>query len=136
MRKFESLLDKINKCLQKTTTCTGLQEEQIFSVNILCKYFSILGVAFAVPFLCCFQELQLLVMKKIEMVFAPLYFYLSSESVPQSFKILFQTGNINIFDIRDVFFRRYMFNLKAPFLTKKASAVKSETKFSTEAIKI
>ena len=75
-------------------------------------------------------------MKKIEMVFAPLYFYLSSESVPQSFKILFQTGNINIFDIRDVFFRRYMFNLKAPFLTKKASAVKSETKFSTEAIKI
>ena len=34
VRKFESLFDKINTCLQKTTTCIGLQADQIFSVNI------------------------------------------------------------------------------------------------------
>ena len=34
VRKFESLFYKINTCLQKTTTCIGLQVEQIFSVNI------------------------------------------------------------------------------------------------------
>ena len=34
VRKFESLFYKINACLQKTTTCIGLQEEQIFWVNI------------------------------------------------------------------------------------------------------
>ena len=33
VRKFE-LLCKINTFLQKTTTCIGLQLEQIFSVNI------------------------------------------------------------------------------------------------------
>ena len=30
----ESLLQKINTCLQKTTTCNELGAEQIFSVNI------------------------------------------------------------------------------------------------------
>ena len=34
VRTFESLLYKINTCLQKTTTCIGLRAEQIFSVNI------------------------------------------------------------------------------------------------------
>ena len=34
VRKFESLFYKINTCLQKTTTCIGLQAEQIFPVNI------------------------------------------------------------------------------------------------------
>ena len=48
---------------KKTTTCIGLQAQQIFSVNILYTYFSILGVAFAVSFLCYFQKLQLLVVK-------------------------------------------------------------------------
>ena len=32
-RKFQSLLYKINTCLQKTTTSIGLRTEQIFSVN-------------------------------------------------------------------------------------------------------
>ena len=32
--KFESLFYKINTCLQKTTTCIGLQVEQIFSANL------------------------------------------------------------------------------------------------------
>ena len=43
--------------------------------NILCKYiiyifFSILGVVFVVPFVCCFQNLQLLVVKNFEIIFA------------------------------------------------------------------
>ena len=63
VRKFGSLLHKINPCLQKTTTCIGLQAEQIFPVNIQYTYFSILGVAFAVPFLYYLQKLQLLVVK-------------------------------------------------------------------------
>ena len=62
VRKFESLFYKINTCLQKTTTCIGLQAEQIFSVNRY-AYFSILDLAFAVPFLCYFLKLQLLVEK-------------------------------------------------------------------------
>ena len=64
VRKFESLFYKINKCLQKATTCTGLRAEQIFSVNIWYTYFSILGVAFTIPFLRYFQKFQLLVVKK------------------------------------------------------------------------
>ena len=57
VRKFESLLYKINTCLQKTTTCIGLRAQEIFSVNIWYTYFSILGVAFVVLFLCYFQKL-------------------------------------------------------------------------------
>ena len=34
VRKFESLFYKTDTCFQKTTTCIGLQAEQIFSVNI------------------------------------------------------------------------------------------------------
>ena len=62
VRKCESLLYKVNRCLQKTTTCTGLRTEQIFSVNIY-MYFSVFGVVFTVIFLCYFQKLQLLDVK-------------------------------------------------------------------------
>ena len=75
-RKFQSLFYKTDTCLQKTTTCIGLQTKSIFSVNIYHTYFSILGVTFAVPFLCYFQKLQFLVEKKIEITFVALYFYL------------------------------------------------------------
>ena len=34
VKKFGSLLYKINTCLQKTTSCIGLRAEEIFSVNI------------------------------------------------------------------------------------------------------
>ena len=57
---------------------------------------------------------------------------MSSKKVSHIFKILFQTGDINIFVHRVFFFSRYV-QLKAPFLTKKASAVKSKTHFSREA---
>ena len=52
----------------------------------------------------------------------------------QIFKILFQTGYINIFVLRGVFFSRYV-QLKSSFSNeKKISAVKSETHFSRKAI--
>ena len=52
----------------------------------------------------------------------------------QIFKILFQTGDINIFVVRGVFFSRYV-QLKSSFSDKKkTSAVKSETYFTREAI--
>ena len=62
--------------LEKPTTCTGLQAEQIFLVNIYYTYFSILGMALSVPLLCYFQKLQLLVVKKFGLIFAALYFYI------------------------------------------------------------
>ena len=120
VRKFESLFYKINTCLQKTTTGIGLQAEKIFLVNIQYTYFSILGVAFMVPFLCYFQKLQLLVVKKILLIFAAVYtsIIMSSKSVSQIFKILFQTGDINIFVLRRVFLSRY-FQLKNTFSDEK-----------------
>ena len=108
LRKFEPFFYKINTYLQKATTCIGLQAEEIFSVNI--KYnFSILGW-FLRFFFCYFPKLQLLVIKKIEIKFTALLFYLCliSKKVPQIFKILFQTGNINIFVLRGIFFSRYV----------------------------
>ena len=43
--------------------------------------------------------------KSSELIFAA---FTSLKSVSQIFKILFQTGNINIFVIRNVFFSRYV----------------------------
>ena len=46
VRKFETLFYKINTCLQKTTTCIGLQAEQMFSVNIEYIHFFHFGSGF------------------------------------------------------------------------------------------
>ena len=43
---------------------------------------------------------------------------MSSKSVSQIFKILFQTGDINIFVLRGVFFSRYI-QLKSSFSEEK-----------------
>ena len=51
----------------------------------------------------------------------------------QIFKILFQTGDINIFVLRGVFFSRYV-QLKSSFSDEKTSAVKYERHFSRWAI--
>ena len=59
---------------------------------------------------------------------------MSSKNVSQIFKILFETGDINVFVIRGVFFSRYV-QLKSFFSNEKTSAVKSETEFSRQAIK-
>ena len=60
VRKSESLFYKINTFLQKITTCTGPQGEQILSVNVWYAYFFNLGRIF----LCYFQNLLLFVIKK------------------------------------------------------------------------
>ena len=57
---------------------------------------------------------------------------MSSKSVSQIFKILLQTGDINIFALRGVFFSRYV-QLKSSFsYEKKTSAVKYETHSSRQ----
>ena len=58
---------------------------------------------------------------------------MSSRSMFQIFKILFQTLDINVFVLRCVFFSRYV-QLKSSISDKKTSTVKSETNISTEAI--
>ena len=57
---------------------------------------------------------------------------MSSKSMSQIFKILFQTGDINIFVLRSVFLSRYV-QLKSSFSDKK-TAMKFETHFSRQAI--
>ena len=57
---------------------------------------------------------------------------MASKSVSQILKILFQTGDINIFVLRGVFCSRYV-PLKSSFSGKKTSAMKSRTQFSKEA---
>ena len=97
-------------------------------------YFSMLGVAFTVPFLCYFQKLQLLVVKNVwtNFLLHSNSIFMSSKSVSQIFKTLLQIGDINIFVLRNVFFSRYV-QLKSYFSDEKKTVVKSETLFSREA---
>ena len=80
--------------------------------KFICKYiphiFSILGVTFAVSFLCYFLHCTSICT--------------SSKSMSQIFKILFQTGDINIFDLRGVFFSGYV-RLKSSFPGEKNISV-------------
>ena len=59
---------------------------------------------------------------------------MNSKIVSQIFKILFQTGDINIFVLRGFFLSRYV-QLRSSFSDEK-TAVKSETHFRKEAIKV
>ena len=79
-----------------------------------------MGVDFAVPFLCYFQKLQLLVVKKMlnKFLLHCTSIFMSSKSVSQIFKILFQTGDINVFVLRGVVFSRYV-QLKSSFSDEK-----------------
>ena len=58
---------------------------------------------------------------------------MSSKSVSQIFKILFQTRGFNIFLLRGVFFSTHA-QLESSISDEKTSAVKSETHFGREAI--
>ena len=58
---------------------------------------------------------------------------MSSKSVSQIFKTYFKLEILTFFSFT-VSFLIDMFNYKAPFLTKKTPALKSETYFSREAI--
>ena len=59
--------------------------------------------------------------------------FMSSKSVSQIFKILFQTGDTDIFVRCGFFFSRHV-QLKSCFSDEKTSSVKSETHFSRETI--
>ena len=89
---------------------TGVKAEQMFSVKIYYIYiFSIFSKAFVAPFHKKILKQFLLHCTSICM---------SSKSVSQIFKILFQTGNINIFVLHGVFFGRSV-QLKSSFSDKK-----------------
>ena len=105
VRKFELLFHKINTCLQKTATCIGLQAEQIF-----CQY-RILGVVFVVPFLCYFQKLQLLVVKKFEKKICCLVLlFVWAQKVCLRFLKYYFKLEISIFLSFVVYFLVHMFN--------------------------
>ena len=86
--------------------------------NILSKYITFLnfGHGFCSSFPIYFQKLHLLVVKKFFCCI--LLLYLWAQKVFQIFKILFQSGDINIFVYRGVFFSRYV-QLKSLFSDKK-----------------
>ena len=116
MRKLESLFYKINTFLQKTTTCIALQTDQIFSVNILYTYFFNFGRGVWGSFFMLFRRAPASCHKTI--LKEPSLYYnsisMNSKSMSQIFKILFQTGDINIFVLRGFFYSRYV-ELKSSF---------------------
>ena len=74
VRKFESLLCTIYTFLHKTTTCIGLQAAKILSVNVWYTYFFNFGCG---SFTMLFPEASASSdKKKVEIIFAALYFYL------------------------------------------------------------
>ena len=137
MRKFESLFYKINTFWWKTATCIGLQVEQIFSVNIINIYFQFWGWLLRILFFFFFvisESSSSRGKNSFEIIFvACTSVCMSSKSVSQILKILFQTGDINIFALHGVFYSWYV-QLKSSFPDEKTSALKSETHFSREAI--
>ena len=126
MRKHESLFYKINTCLQKTTTHTGLQTKQIFSVKILI-FFQFWVWLLRFLFNVISRSSSFLWQKKKKnwnnffgtFFLVQFFWYLYElKSVSQIFNILFQTGNINIFALWDVAFSRSV-QLKSSFSDKK-----------------
>ena len=107
--------------------------------NILSKYiiyiFFNFGRGFCVSFPMLFPKAPASCCKKMlkQFLLHCTAIFMSSKIMSQIFKILFQTGDINIFVLRGVFFSRYV-QLKSSFSDEKTSAVKSETYFSREAI--
>ena len=81
-------------------------------------------MALAALFLYYFQTFQLCTSNRI-----------SSKSMSRVFNTLFQTKDINIFVLHGVFFTKYV-QPKASFSDGKKTAVKSETDFSREPIKV
>ena len=97
VRKFELLFYKINTRLQKTTLDCGQNKYPLWIFNINKHIFHF----WAVPFLCYFQKLQLLVIKKFWNNFCcfVILFLWAQKMCLRFLKILFQTGNINILSL-------------------------------------
>ena len=125
VRRFESLFYKIHVSktrLQKTTTCLGLRVEQIFSLSIqyIYIYIFIFGYGFCDSFSMLFPEGPGSCDKEIlrNFLLHSTSISMSSKGLSQIFKILFQTGYVNIFVLRGVVFSRYV-QLKRSFSAKK-----------------
>ena len=118
LRKFESLFYKIKAFFHKTCTCVGLQAEQIYCVSIYYTYFSVVGVALAVPFLCYFQAPPSLV-KRFWNNFCCILLNLHELKKCLRFLKSYFKVDISRFLFLAMSFLVDMFNLKTPFLTKK-----------------
>ena len=106
MRKFESFFYKISIFLQKTTTCTGLPAEQMFSVNISNIFFRFWESLLWFFFYVLPEAAASCVEKMLK------YCLLHCTSICKSSKSvsnwrLFQTEDFNIFVLHGVFFSRY-----------------------------
>ena len=110
---------KINTFLQKITTCIGLQTANIICKYITCIFFQFWMWLLRFVFYVVSKRSSFLWQKKNWIIFAALYFYLCElKSVSQTFEILFQTGDINIFVLCGVFFSIYVW-LKSCFSNEK-----------------
>ena len=114
MKKIELLFYKIDIFLQKTTTCITFHAKHIFSGSI---YFFSFGRDFCGLFSMLFPKVRASSGKKIINFCSLLYCTstcMSSKTVPQIFKVFFQTGDFNIFVLFGVFFSIYV-QLKSSF---------------------
>ena len=133
MRNFESLFYKINTFLQK-----NLLSWIADRANIICKYTTYIFFSFGCGFCGFFSMLFVKApascgKKKLNnFCWIVLSFVWAQKVCLRFLKILFQTGDVNIFVLRGVFFSGYVL-LKSSFPDEK-TAVKSETRFSGEAI--
>ena len=114
---------KFNICLPKTTTCIGLQAEQILSVNILYLYIFNFGRCFCGFFYMLFPEGPAPCDKNILNSFL-LYctsIYMISKSVSKILKIYFKLEILIFlfFVLHGVSFSRYV-QLKSSFSDKKS----------------
>ena len=106
--------------------------------NIISKYiiyiFFDFGCGFCGSFPILFPKAAAFCCKKLWTNFCCIVLlYLWAQKVSQIFKIVSQTGDINIFALCGVFFIRYV-QLKSSFLDEEKTAVKSETYFSREGV--
>ena len=133
VRKFELLFYKINTFLQKTTTCIGLQAEQIFPVNTWYTYFFNFGRGFCGSFSMLFSKVPGSLQNTWNFSCIVLLFVWAQKLCLRFLKSFLKL-EILMFLSFGVSFLVDMFNWKSYFLTKKTSLVKSETYFSREAI--
>ena len=106
---FDTTLDSVGK-FKHVGTFIGLQAEQIFSVNIKYTYFFNFGRGFWGSFSTLFLKAPGSCGKRIVKIFLKhcASICMTSKYLSQTFKILFQTGNINIFVLSCVSFSRYI----------------------------
>ena len=125
VKKFESLLYKINTFLKKkqTITCFGLQVEQIFSVSIQYTYFVNFGRDILGSFSLLFSKAPASSCKNIEIISTALHFILHDlkKCVSDFLNLVSNYIYYFCFPFVTSFFVDVC-NQKTLFLTKKASA--------------